>query len=470
MQVITRLSIIGGGPAGCAAALQAIKSGIDPSDILIIEKEPYDRHRIGEILLTQTILEFKNLGIVEEMAEYAEKYQWGRKFAAAYVHGDNRTPWKVQNNHPLASEEDQPHIPRCFVDKDSKIWYTLMVRRHEFDESLREICFKRGVKFLHGAVKNINYQIDPNDKFNSHIKSLDVLGLDEKQYSILSGFIIDASGQQAIISRKMGTREAIGDMGLQARYTYFEGIDFENAKKHGLFEQGANILSYEDGWSWIANLGRGLTSVGIVSRQWDKNENNFWEKLKNLPEYKIFGIDKAIVKDYKGNDIETNHFYAHPNYRFRSEIMRGKNWSACGDAAIFLDPLLSQGVTLGLSFGSKIGHLASLILNDNLSPQHLQEYEAAYIAELEVLNKIVSLWYNKDFSFEEQWKETANKISHIFGREIGKDIEAFRWISNLENMHYFFRDQSYGKFLEKLNEVNTIKQIHDFEKYGILNI
>jgi flavin-dependent dehydrogenase len=47
MQVITRLSIIGGGPAGCAAALSAIKSGIEPSDILIIEKEPYDRHRIG---------------------------------------------------------------------------------------------------------------------------------------------------------------------------------------------------------------------------------------------------------------------------------------------------------------------------------------------------------------------------------------------------------------------------------------
>ncbi len=94
MQVITRLSII-----GCAAALSAIKSDIEPSDILIIEKEPYDRHRIGEILLTQTILEFKNLGIAEEMAEYAKKFQWTKKFAAEYVYGENRTPWKVQNNH-----------------------------------------------------------------------------------------------------------------------------------------------------------------------------------------------------------------------------------------------------------------------------------------------------------------------------------------------------------------------------------
>lgn len=468
MQKITRLAIIGGGPAGCAAAIRAINSGLEPSDILIIEKEPYDRHRIGEILLTQTILEFKNLGIVEEVAKYAEKYQWGKKFAAGYVHGKDRTPWKVQNNHPLSSEEDQPHIPRCFVDPETKIWYTLMVRRHEFDESLREICAKKGIKFLHGAVKNINFTKDSNNKFNSQIKSLEVKGLDDKDYSIRAGFIIDASGQQAIISRKMGTREAIGDVGLQARYTYFNNVDFENAKKHGFFEQGANILSYEDGWSWIANLGRGLTSVGIVSRHWDKDKNNFWAKLKKLPEYKTFGLDKAIVRDYKGNEVEQEHFYAHPNYRFRSEIMRGKNWAACGDAAIFLDPLLSQGVTLGLAFGSQLGYIATLILNDGIDPSYLESYEASYIAELEVLNKVVSLWYSNDFTFDSKWKDTANKISHVFGREIGTDIESFRWISNLENMHYMIKDKNNVEFLNKLNEVNNIKQIHDFEKYGLI--
>lgn len=468
MQKITRLTIIGGGPAGCAAAIRAINSGMSPSEILIIEKEPYDRHRIGEILLTQTILEFKNLGIVEEIAEYAKKFQWTKKFAAAYVHGQDRTPWKVQNNHPLSSEEDQPHIPRCFVDPDTQIWYTLMVRRHEFDESLREICSKKGIEFLHGAVKDIQYKEDPDNKFNSSIKSLDVVGLDEKKYNIISGFVIDASGQQAIISRRMGTRKAIGDSGLQARYTYFEGLNFEKAKQHGLFEQGANILSYEDGWSWIANLGRGLTSVGIVSKKWDKDENNFWEKLKNLPEYSVFDMDKALVKDYKGNDVEQNHFYAHPNYRFRSEIMRGKNWAACGDAAIFLDPLLSQGVTLGLGFGSQLGHIAHLMLNEGLDNKILQQYEASYIAELEVLNKVVSLWYEPDFNFDQKWKESAEKISRIFGRDIGKDVESFRWISNLENIHHIIRDKNNTKFLESLNNVNNIKQIHDFEKYGIL--
>ena len=140
-----------------------------------------------------------------------------------------------------------------------------------------------------------------------------------------------------------------------------------------------------------------------------------------------------------------------------------------GDAAIFLDPLLSQGVTLGLSFGSKLGTIATMILNDGVPAKFLQSYEATYIAELEVLNKIVSLWYTKDFSFDKKWKDTADKISHVFGRDIGSDIESFRWISNLENMHYLANYKNYDKFLEKLNTVNTIKQIHDFEKYGLIN-
>lgn len=119
MKKIGQVVIIGGGPAGCAAALTAKNAGCE--NVIIIEKEPYGRHRIGEILLTQTVLEFKNLGIAEEIAEYAKQNEWGRKFAAAYVHGKDRTPWKVQNNHPLISSTDQPHIPRCFVDEKTQL-------------------------------------------------------------------------------------------------------------------------------------------------------------------------------------------------------------------------------------------------------------------------------------------------------------------------------------------------------------
>lgn len=462
MREFKNIVIIGGGPSGCAAALSAINNGAE--DVTIIEKEPFGRHRIGEILLTQTILEFKNLNIHEEVAAAAKKHNWGRKFAAAYVHGTDRTPWKVQNNHPLSSSLDQPHIPRCFVDPETNLWYTLMVRRHEFDETLRDICVNRGVKIVHGNVKEFT-SAGSEEKFNTTIKSLKVELLSGDELTIFPSFVIDATGQQALIPRKNKTRKVIDDWGLQARYTYFNNVNFEKAQSYGLFKEGANILSFEDGWAWIANLGNDITSVGIVSKNWDKDENHFWKKLKNLPEYNKFGLSEAITVDHLGNKTKSDNLYVHPNYRFRSEIMRGKNWACSGDSAMFLDPLLSQGVTLAMSFGNTLGKLSALITKGEIEPlQALKSYEKSYISEIEVLNKVVTQWYSPEFKFDQNWSNTANKISNIFGRDIGKDVESFRWLSNLENIHHIINDKNDNTFLKDLNDVNTIKMIHDFEQ------
>lgn len=462
-----QIVIIGGGPAGCAAAISAKNHGAD--EVIVIEKAPYGRHRIGEILLTQTILEIDNLGLSEELRAYADKYQWGRKFAAAYVHGEDRTPWKVQNNHPLSSTEDQEHIPRCFVDEQTQLWYTLMVRRHEFDESLREMAEKRGVEFIYGSVKDL-HMVTHQQADQSFISWLEIEPLDKSPtFKINAQFVIDATGQQAFIPRKIGAREVVDDWSLQARYTYLSGVNFDKAKEHGLFHEGANIISFEDGWAWIAYLGRDLTSVGIVSKKWDKEDRTFWKKFTNLPEYSLFGFDKAVTVDHMGEVAASDNVYAHPNYRFRSQIMRGKNWACAGDAAMFLDPLLSQGVTLALSFGNQLGHLAYLITNGEADAQYaLVNYEKSYISEMEVLNKIVSQWYEPDFTFDSNWAKAASNISNIFGREIRNDVESFRWVSNLENIHHIIKDRNDEKFLKEIDSVNSIKMIHDFEKYHFL--
>ena len=462
--------ILGGGPAGCAAALAAVQAGWE--DVLVVEKEPYGRHRIGEILLTQTVLEMKTLGIAKEMHDYAMHHEWGRKYAAAYVHGKDRTPWRVQNNHPIASTEDQPHIPREYINPETGLWYTLMVRRHEFDEALRALCSKRGVKFLHGAVKEVQWTNEDSQEA-THLVRLDVETLDKSEViSLRPRFVVDATGQQAVLPRSMNLRQKLEDWDLQARYTYLTGVDFENAMKHGFYREGANILSYDDGWVWIANLGRGLTSVGIVSKHWRKEgAGGFYEKLALLPEYKTFGFDKATVVDHLGLPTPASRFYAHHNYRFRSLKMRGDNWACAGDAAMFLDPLLSQGVTLAMSFGAQAGRMSAEILEGKWDAvDALRKYEDMYVSEIEVLNKVVSQWYQPDFSFSQSWSSTAQKVNRLFGRTIGEDVEAFRWVSNLENIHHIMRDRNDRQFLAELNDVNNIKAIHRFEHDGLVAI
>jgi hypothetical protein len=132
---------------------------------------------------------------------------------------------------------------------------------------------------------------------------------------------------------------------------------------------------------------------------------------------------------------------------------------------MFLDPLLSQGVTLAVSYGSKIGKIANDVVYEDVDSKiAMKNFKQAYIKEIEVLNKVVTLWYKKDFSISEDWFKTASKISKIFGRKIGKDVESFRWVSNLENIHKLFEEDDLEKFLDDLKDVNNIKMIHSYEE------
>jgi len=454
--------ILGGGPAGCAAALGAIKAGYN--DITIIERELCNRHRIGEILLTQTVLEYQHLGIAEEVAAYADEYQWNRKYAATYVHGNDRTPWKVQNNNPIHEDKgsEERNIPACFINNENKLWFTHMVRRHEYDFSLREIVKKRGVKIIEGKIKDLKILGDGN---NTHITKITVDCEPGTQIEIFPQLTIDCTGQNAIVANKLKARHSVGDWGLKAKYSYFKNIDFNNALKHGFLKEGANILSYEDGWVWIANLGKNMTSIGVVSKDWENP--NFFQKISKLPEYKIFGIDKAEVIDCYGNKAKEDHHYVHHDYRYKSSIMHGKNWVTAGDSAVFLDPLLSQGVTLAMHYGNRAGDICANILAGNLDSEHYKFYEKNYINEIQILNNVVSLWYKKEFSFEQHWEKVAAKISNAFGRDIGNDVESFRWLSNLENIH-LIKGKDQSDLLAYLANLAETSDIQNFEQNGLL--
>ena len=111
-----------------------------------------------------------------------------------------------------------------------------------------------------------------------------------------------------------------------------------------------------------------------------------------------------------------------------------------------------------------LGKIAFQILDNEVdSVQALECYRDAYLKEMEILNKVVNLWYKNDFSISDDWMKTAGKISKIFGREIGQDVEAFRWISNLENVHRLYNNQNLDSFLDELQDVNNIKSIREFE-------
>lgn len=408
------LIIIGGGPAGCLAALGALKEN-SSLEILILEKNEEPSHRIGEALLTGTIMTFAEAGIAKEIASM----NYHHKIGATYVWGKDRKPWYV--NYP----GDIDGYPSEFM-KDGKRC-SIHVPRHIFDKQLREICKSKGIHFLYETAKDIKYT-------ESQIVQAIILPDNSK---ITANYFIDTTGQFAFFSKRIVERHKLWTPKV-ARYAYFDNLDWKMAKENGFDLHRTNIVSDLNGWNWIIHLGEAgnnLTSVGIVTTPEIAKKITFSNCLDFFPELKKFGVLEGLkqAKNAYGEVVDKDCFHVHPDYSYRSSQLDGPNWAMAGDAALFLDPILSQGVTLACHYGFMRGKAAAYYL-DGDSNQFQKNVTQNYLNEAEILKVVVGEWYNNNKAVE-SWRFKAQEISkHLDAFEKRDPVESFRFITNLENL------------------------------------
>src|SRR6266511_6476761 len=106
--------IIGGGPAGCAAAALLAEMG---HRVLVLEREKFPRYHIGESLLPFTFYPLQRLGLIEKMRQSA----FVKKYSVQFVAPSGKT--------------SQPFYFYTRYDRDT-IAQTWQVLRSEFDVML----------------------------------------------------------------------------------------------------------------------------------------------------------------------------------------------------------------------------------------------------------------------------------------------------------------------------------------------
>ena len=416
--------IVGAGPAGCMAALGVLQR--DPSlSVLLIDRHKEPAPRIGEALLTGTIMAFAQAGIAEEIA--AAGYH--PKIGGAYVWGENRDPWYV--TYPAHLEG----FPSCFIKDGQRT--SIHVHRPVFDAHMRKIVAERGGKFLFGKV--VTWKIAQDRVLSAKLDDGRVVRAREW---------IDASGQASVMGREVSERTRIW-VPRVARYFYTKTIDWEMAESHGFHRQRTNIISEKAGWMWAIPLGdKGdhMTSVGVVTTP-EVAKSLSWEGvLEHFPSLRKFGIAslaEADPLDPYGKQLATDDFIVHPDYSYACDRLHGANWSLVGDAAIFLDPILSQGVTLALHFGLRRGRAAADRL---MGAEPAQERVTEdYRREAIVLQVIVGQWYSNNRSVSD-WMMTGQQLQEAIGDGATDARSAFRYITNLENLE--------GDYAECEREVN----------------
>src|SRR5689334_9318534 len=230
------LIVIGGGPTGSTLASFTAMAGYR---VLLLEREAFPRHQIGESLLPATIHGIcRMLGVFDEI----ERQGFPRMNGGTFRWGTNPDPWTFRFSR-------QPNDP---------FGYAYQVERSKFDKILLDRARELGV--------DVREQHDVLSLIQEDGRTVGVTYADPegREHAVRAHYVADASGNRSQIWRTVGERV----------YSEF----FRNVALYGYFEHGkrlpppnqGNILcaAFPDGWFWYIPLSDSLTSVGaVVSRE-----------------------------------------------------------------------------------------------------------------------------------------------------------------------------------------------------------
>jgi flavin-dependent dehydrogenase len=303
--------VIGGGPAGSAVATRLAQRG---RSVQLFEKERFPRFHIGESLLPCSVPLFEELGVLPALAD-------GRflpKHAAEFVTGDGTRSQRYRFADGLI-----PGCPSAFE-----------VDRGEFDELLLAHAERSGVR-AEQETQVLRFECDL-----ARGVEVVVRGPDGAERRHTAEFLVDASGQSALLPSRLGLRQMEAGLRNFAVFSHFEGA----ARQSGLAEGDISIVLVEDGWWWVIPLRGDRTSVGLVGpakalRGERPNEEFFRARIAATPY-----VQQRLASATRVAPVRTIS-----DWSYRSREMAGDRWLLVGDAGAFIDPVFSTGVQLGLS-------------------------------------------------------------------------------------------------------------------------
>jgi flavin-dependent dehydrogenase len=308
--------IIGGGPAGSAAAMFLKKHGIEST---IVERMKFPRYHIGESMTGECGQSVRRLGLDAEMdrAGYPIK-------RAASIYGNNSYKWSL----PIAARDE---------DWNLRLGSTWQVRRAEFDKMLLDTAIARGTDFINAEAAA------PIVDDAGAVRGVTIREPAGRTFDIETEMLLDCSGQATFLANS-------GVTGPKYSGNYDRQV--------AIFSQVANtirdpecpddtLLFYKRKyhWSWFIPLDDEVVSVGVVAPlayfkdQKESTRDYLRREMRELnPEFSRRIPDTTLVEGVRSI----------PNYSFQVRRFAGKGFICVGDAHRFLDPIYSFGMCVSL--------------------------------------------------------------------------------------------------------------------------
>jgi flavin-dependent dehydrogenase len=358
-----RTVVIGAGPAGSIAAALLKRRG---HDVLVLERQKFPRFSIGESLLVHCLDFVAEAGMLDAVNAAGFQYKNGAAFArdgaySDYDFGDRFTPGRPS---------------------------TFQVQRAQFDDLLAKEAARQGVEIRYEV--EITAVSEPGPSWGRTLTARSVNSGETR--AIEADFILDASGFGRTLPKLLNLETPSKFPVRQAIFTHVA-----DHIRDGAFDRNKILVTvhpaHADVWFWLIPFSGGRTSLGVVATK------EFLERgPAGLPEQKL----RALVAETRGlaslladaewdTPVRELHGYA-----ANVKTMAGPGFALLGNAAEFLDPVFSSGVTIAMRSAS----MAVAVLHRQLSGETVdwkREFEEPLRKGVDCFRAYVEAWYDGRF-------------------------------------------------------------------------
>jgi flavin-dependent dehydrogenase len=306
--------VIGGGPAGSAAAIVLAERG---HRVVQVEKSRHPRFHIGESLLPANLPLFERLGVAEQVQAIGMQ-KWGAEFVSPW-HGDRGETFNF-------AEGWNKSLP-----------FSYQVRRSEFDEILIRRSAQQGALVFEGCrVRSVERRPEG--------MRVEAESDDGTTQSWLARYVIDASGRDTFLGNQLETKRRNSKHNSAALFGHFRYADrYPEEKRAG----NISIYWFEHGWFWFIPLADGATSIGAVV--WP-----YYLKSRKKPVRDFFmdtiEMCAPLAARLKNAELVSD-VEATGNYSYSCDQSYGPGYLLVGDAFTFIDPMFSSGVLMAMVNG-----------------------------------------------------------------------------------------------------------------------
>lgn len=392
--------IAGGGPAGSTLAALLARAGLKT---VLLEAEHFPRHHIGESLVPAVMPVLTETGALERVASAGFPVKRGACWTTTSPFPHSRDK---QGKRPFR------HVTMHFNERarpDAEVTYTYHVERAKFDLLLLKHAAEQGAIVMQG-VRAIAPRFDPDGVTVTARAG----GPDGVAWPIRARLLADATGRSTLLGSqlKLKVKDPVFDQ--YATYTWFEGLD--RAALTPSPEEADYIaihfLPDRNAWIWQIPISETITSVGVVaqktlfSEHGGDREGFFWKMVGLRPELED-QLRQATVAD---------QWRVEGDYSYSMRQLCGDRYVMVGDAARFVDPIFSSGVSIALNSAQFAARdiVAGFAAGD-LSAGAFTTYQETVRRGMRNWYEFISLYYRLNilftaFTYDERYRTDLIKL------------------------------------------------------------